>query len=98
MKREIEWSPRATKDYLALIDYLLNQWGEKVTIKFADRLQYVLTIISERPEIYAATIKRKDTRRCVLTKHTSLYYRIKTGKIELITLFDNRSNPSTKKL
>lgn len=98
MSREIEWSPRATKEYLSLIDYLLIEWGEKTTKKLSERLQSVLTTISERPEIYPATNLRKNIRRCVLSKQTSLYYRVKPNKIELVSLFDNRKSPSKKKL
>jgi plasmid stabilization system protein ParE len=96
MNRSIIWSPRATDEYLDLIDYLLDKWGEKVTRKFIERIQDVLEVISERPEIYLATSKRKNIRRCVVSKHTSLYYRVKADKIELITLFDNRKNPSKR--
>jgi plasmid stabilization system protein ParE len=98
MKRAIIWSPRATEEYLDLIDYLLNKWGEKVTRKLIERIQDVLEVISERPEIYPATSKRENIRRCVVSKQTSLYYRVKTDKIELIMLFDNRRDPSKRGL
>lgn len=98
MTRQIEWSPRATKEYLNLIDYLLDEWGERPARKFANRLETILAEISERPKMYPVTISRRNVRRCVVSKQASLYYRIRNEKIELITIFDTRQNPSMKKL
>ena len=90
MSKSIEWSPRSKQDYLNLLEYLQNEWGEKTIKKFDDRLQSILAHISERPEMYPASGKKEQVRRCVINKQTNLYYRIKEDKIELITLFDNR--------
>lgn len=96
MSKPIEWSPRSKKDFLNLLDYLQDKWGEKTVRKFNDRLQSIIELIAERPEIYPASGKKKQVRRCVIGKQTSLYYQIKKDKIELITLFDNRQNPTGK--
>lgn len=98
MNLKIEWSPRATNEYLNLIDYLLNEWGEKATIKFSNRLQTILTNISKSPKMYPATVNRENVRRCVVSKQTSLYYRVKKEKIEIVTLFYTRQNPLKRNL
>jgi plasmid stabilization system protein ParE len=98
MNKKIEWSPRATKEYLNLIDYLLSEWGERTEKKFSERLKNILSYILENPEMYPATTKRNNIRRCIISKQTSLYYRIKRDEIELVTLFDTRQNISKKKL
>ena len=98
MSKPIEWSPRSQKDYLNLLDNLQLKWGEKTIQKFNDRLESILELIAERPEMYPSSGKKKQVRRCVLSKQTSLYYRIKKDKIELITLFDNRQNPTKRRL
>lgn len=48
--------------------------------------------------MYPATDRRDNVRRCVITKQTILYYRVRKNKIELITLFDSRQNPLKRKL
>ncbi|PTB96002.1 type II toxin-antitoxin system RelE/ParE family toxin [Marivirga lumbricoides] len=98
MSKPIEWSPRARQDYLKLLDYLADKWGNKTVNKFNNRLQSILKLISEMPDLYPSSDKRKQVRRCVISKQTSLYYQIKKDKIELITMFDNRQNPTKKKL
>lgn len=98
MSKPIEWSPRSKQDYLNLLDYLTDKWGNKTIKKFNDRLQSILELISERPEIYPSSGKKKQVRRCVISRQTSLYYQVKKDKIELITLFDNRKNPAKRKV
>jgi hypothetical protein len=36
----------------------------------------------------------KGLYKCVVTKQSSFYYRIRNNEIEIITLFDNRQNQS----
>lgn len=97
MNKPIEWSPRSKKDYLKLLEYLQEEWGEKVVKKFNGRLQTVLKTIASKPQLYPASSRMKDVRRCVVSKQTSLYYRVKKNKIELITLFDTRQDPKKLK-
>ncbi|MEQ8555253.1 MAG: type II toxin-antitoxin system RelE/ParE family toxin [Cyclobacteriaceae bacterium] len=98
MERAIEWSPKASSEYLRLVDYLLSEWGSGTATRFIDRLSFILDIIIKQPEIYPSTLKRKNVRRCVVTKQVSLYYRVAKDKIELIAIYDNRIDPSKKQL
>lgn len=93
MNKPIEWSPQSKKDYLKLLNYLQEEWGEKVKKQFNDRLQAVLKTISEKPHLYPTSSKLKNVKRCVVSKQTSLYYRVEKDKISLVTLFDTRKNP-----
>ena len=98
MSRSIIWSPRSRRDYIKLLDYLLEEWGHGSVKKFNALLVKSLDHISENPELYQAANKRSKIRRCVISKQTSLYYRVKKQEIELITLFDTRQHPKKKKL
>lgn len=98
MKREIVWSPRARNDYFQLLEYLIAEWGATSAGKFQDSLIVILEHIAQRPEMYQRSRKQKNIRRCVLSKHTTLFYRVQKEKIELITLFDTRQDPAKKKL
>ena len=98
MKRTIIWSPRSKLDYTKLIDYLIEEWGQQSSDNFKDRLREVLNRISENPALYQASKKKSNIRRCVVSKQTSLYYRVKKREIELITFFDTRQHPSKRNL
>lgn len=45
------------------------------------------------PEIHAPLRIRK----CVLTKHNSLYYRITNNQLEILRIYDNRQDPDLLK-
>ena len=49
------------------------------------------------PISYPPFEKFPDIRKCVLTKHISLYYKINNKDIEVLTLFDTRQNPDKLK-
>ncbi len=46
--------------------------------------------------MFQASRKKKKVRKALITKHNTLYYRIKPSKteLELITFWDNRQNPN----
>ena len=98
MTRNIVWSPRSRSNYFQLLEYLDDTWGPMSVKKFNTRFNKVLDQIATHPDLYPATMKKSNTRCCVLSKQTTLYYRVKKKEIELVTLFDNRKHPSKKKL
>ncbi|MEX2230736.1 MAG: type II toxin-antitoxin system RelE/ParE family toxin [Cyclobacteriaceae bacterium] len=94
---KIHWSPRASNDYLAVLQYLQKEWGVKVVQSFVKRVNDILSLILANPNLFNPSQKKKEIRRCVITKHISLYYRQNNQKIELIAFIDNRSNPKEVK-
>jgi plasmid stabilization system protein ParE len=94
---KVIWSQRASRDLNGIQDYLESKWTEKEIRGFFRNLEKHLELIRENPKLYPAADKWKEVRRCVLSKQTSLYYRIKSRTIEIITLFDNRQNPDKLK-
>ena len=98
MIRDIIWSPRSKRDYIKLIDYLTEEWGQRSSEKFKKRLQKRLHQISVNPMLYPESNAGMSVRRCVIAKQITLYYRLKLHKVELITFFDTRQHPSKKNL
>ncbi len=73
-------------------------WCEHVARNFVSCLEKLIGLVAKSPLLYPATGKRKEVRRCVVSKQTSLYYRIEKEQIQLITLFDSHQHPSKRKL
>ena len=92
----ITWTSRAKFDYHNILQYLQRNWTKKELQKFIDKTAKTISIIADKPELFPAT-KRRNSRRCVLSKQTSLYYRVKKKEIELLMFWDNRQNPKTLK-
>ena len=91
----IEWTAEAQNRLNAVFDYLENYWTPREVKKFAIRLEEALSLIIKFPFIYLASTKNNMVRRCVLTKQTSLYYKVTATKILIITLFNNQQNPTS---
>lgn len=91
-------SSRAEKNLEEIISYLETEWSIRVRDKYLSILEQKIKLISESPSIYPASIKRKSIHRCILTKHSILYYKTKGDHIEIITIQDSRRDPKKLKL
>lgn len=87
---KILWSPQASRELLELTTYLIEVWGVAAAGKLQERLIVVLDLILTFPMLYPASAIGKGVRKCVLTKQTSLYYRVVPGAIEIVTLRSNK--------
>jgi plasmid stabilization system protein ParE len=94
---KVKWSLRSENDFIFILDYLQSKWSSKVALEFIDRVEKMIGLIQENPELFPASNAKKNVRKCVLRKQVSLYFRIHNEQIELITFFDSRRNPKSKK-
>lgn len=86
-------SPQAQKDILAILNYLQENWNQKVIDHFLDRLEGFYKIVSRFPRLFRYYDKRRNIRSYVLTRQNSVYYRNTRTAIEIITVFDTRQHP-----
>ena len=87
------WSDEALNNLKEIIDYLEHRWTKKEINKFARLLDRQLELIGTNPFLFAESDKSIGIRKSVLSKQTTIYYRITSQEIHIITLFDNRQNP-----
>lgn len=95
MAYEISWLPKAEERYQQIIDYLQQEWNDKVVIKFITVTQQKLSRVKLHPKMYRRSAKR-NIYEALITKHNLLLHRIVDHKIELLTFFDTRQKPSKK--
>jgi plasmid stabilization system protein ParE len=93
MPKPIVWSPESEKDLEKILDYLASEWESDVSIKFLNLIDRLLRQISKNPKQYPIIHKQLSIRKCVITKHNSLYYRNRRSSIELLRIYDNRQDP-----
>jgi hypothetical protein len=48
--------------------------------------------------MYPASKIKMNVRKCVVTKHTIVYYKVNAKELEIITIQDSRQNPAFLKL
>lgn len=88
------WSDEALKNFKSIIDYLENRWTRREIKKFIQLLDHQLERIIDNPFLFAESEQSDGLRKSVLSKQTTIYYRIEKFEIRIVTLFDNRQNPS----
>ena len=97
MPKPIVWSPLSENDLANILDYLDKNWGKKVSSNFIELTETLLNQISFNPKQFPIFYKRKKVRKCVLTKHNTLYYRDGKINIEILRIYDTRQDPDTLK-
>jgi|SRR4051812_7591237 plasmid stabilization system protein ParE len=95
---KVIWSDQAKFNLQQIINYLENNWTKKEIKTFYMKLEKTISLISSNPELFRITNKRKNVRKCVFSKQTSIYYKVNDEEIFIVTLFDNRQNPKKLKL
>jgi plasmid stabilization system protein ParE len=87
-------SPLAERKLMLLLDYLTENWSLGVKDEFLNELKRSFKQIELHPKSCQESTSIPNLYRCVVTRQTSIYYRINTEDIEIVTVIDNRQNPS----
>ncbi len=97
MPKEIIWSHDSEKDLDNILAYLSSRWNPTVSSRFLDLIEKVLVQISVNPWQFPIIQQKLKIRKCVLTKHNTLFYRNRRSHVELLRIYDNRQDPKNLK-
>ncbi|HRZ96562.1 MAG TPA: type II toxin-antitoxin system RelE/ParE family toxin [Paludibacter sp.] len=97
MLKEIIWSPLSVSDMENTIEYLSNIWNEQIINEFLDDVDLNLQQIALYPRLYPVINKKLKVRKCVVTKHNTIFYQEKKNTIQLLRIFDTRQDPEKLK-
>lgn len=97
MPRKVVITKTAERKLNKLLNYLSENWSEKVKQDFIKKLDYNLEIIKNYPEIFPKSDTKPGLHRAVITKQTTIFYRSNASEIRLVTIFDTRQNPNSLK-
>jgi plasmid stabilization system protein ParE len=95
MHKQIVWSPLAESDFAKILEYLNKKWDEKVTNHFIDLTEELIGQISNNPRQFPVIYKKEKIRKCVLTKHSTLFYRDSKSRVDILRIYDTRQDPET---
>jgi len=97
MTKLIIWSPLSETDLEVILEYLAEDWNGKVAIRFLDKIEHLLEQISINPEQFPLVNKKRKVRKCVITRHNTIFYRENEGYVEVLRIFDTRQDPKRLK-
>jgi plasmid stabilization system protein ParE len=95
---QILYSLRAKHEEIELLEYIVQNFGLKKAKDIYDRIEKVLEEISQNPEMFIASKKQKDLRKCVFSKQTSIYYRVNQSHLEVVSFRANKKDPDKFKV
>ena len=91
---KIRWTIRASISFYKTVGYIEKEWGEKSAGKFILKVNTFFEKLESYPEIGKIEIEEKGIRGFVISRQTTVLYRIKNETIILLKFFDNRQHPS----
>lgn len=97
MQRTIRWSRNARQNFLDLLLYLQENWGDEKAIAFHEKVETIIQSILQFPFQYPAyrLAGNQKIRKCVVSKQTSLFYKVEAETIDLLAFFDHRQDPDS---
>ena len=94
LRLAVRYSLRARQEEIELLEYIVQEFGEMKAKEVYDRIEKLFKQISMNPEMYRASSKQKNLRKCILSKQTSIYYRVHGEYLEVVSFRGNRKNPN----
>ena len=95
MSKKIVWSPSSESDFAKILEYLNENWDKKVTNQFIDLTESILEQISINPRQFPVIYKKEKIRKCVLTKHNTMFYLDSKSQVDILRIYDSRQDPNT---
>ncbi|SFL49600.1 type II toxin-antitoxin system RelE/ParE family toxin [Proteiniphilum acetatigenes] len=89
---KLRWSEESIRNLEDILDYLHENWSEKVITDFKENLNKQLDLICRFPFIFPRSEYQKRLRKAVLSKQTTIFYEVKNNNILIAYIFDNKQN------
>jgi plasmid stabilization system protein ParE len=97
MDYQIKWSKKAIIKLDHLKEYLTNEFGIIVCNKFIDSIIDFVILTPTFRSLGTNENEKHNIRKYVLSKQTSIIFKVKKNEIIILNLYDNRQNPKNKK-
>jgi len=68
-----------------LLEYLENEWGQKVALEFLNKIDKRIETLIEQPFIGKPSLRKPEIRTILITKHNRLYYNLATMLLSFST-------------
>jgi plasmid stabilization system protein ParE len=97
MPRQVIWSPLAENDFESILQYLQENWDSVVVSKFIELTDEIIKQVTINPKQFPVIQKSKRIRKCVISKHNTLFYRERKYYIDVLRIYDTRQDPKKLK-
>lgn len=99
MSYTLRWTSESARTLKQNLEYLEEEWDNKVINNFLDRVEEVLETIKDNPQLYPLHRPKDDVRKCIVHKRIILYYKIIDDQhIDLLTFWNTYQDPDKLKI
>jgi plasmid stabilization system protein ParE len=93
MGLSIYYTPRAKETLKITYNFIHNKFGPRSADKFELKAGKTISLIAEYPFMFKASAIDENVRIGLVSKQTSLFYRVTETSIYLLFFWDNRQEP-----
>jgi len=93
MSLKIVWSDKAKSSFTTTVSQIENKWSFNIASDFVKKANKIIESISNQPYLFPLT-HLENVRKAVITKQTTLLYKVHEHHIEILFFWDNRQEPS----
>ena len=90
--RELSFSKKSIKDIKEISEYIEAKFSIRIKLEFLGRLKKNLDYVASSPESFPLT-EYEELRKCVVSKQTSIFFKMRSKDIVVVSVFDTRQNP-----
>lgn len=93
MSLQILYTDLASETLKNIYQLIEHKFGERAADTFLSKAEKSVTLIAEHPFMFKATSIDVNVRKCIITRQTSLFYRVTETSVHLLYFWDNRQEP-----
>lgn len=94
---KILWTEHALSELKSTIEYLENNFSDKQIEKLVQKIESTVKLISYNPHLFSKS-EKMGIYKVTILKFNTMYYRIQSDSIEILSFFSNRQNPTKRKI
>ena len=92
MAFRIVFSDDGIETLISAASFIENKWGVKQVQKFLERIDKILSLVSQNPYMFKPFMLSNNTRVAIVSKQTSVIYRVLDDEIVILFFWDNRQD------
>ncbi|HTE00669.1 MAG TPA: type II toxin-antitoxin system RelE/ParE family toxin [Mucilaginibacter sp.] len=93
MSLQVFYTPRSKETLESVYNFINDKFGTKSADQFLLKAEKIIALVTEHPFMFKASEIDDNVRIGLITKQTSLFYRVTDTSIHLLFFWDNRQEP-----
>ena len=94
---KVNWTDHALDELESVYDYMELNWSEREIKKLTIEIEKTISLISLNPRMFPEL--KPNVRKAIVLRLNSIFFRIiKPNSVEIVSFFQNRKNPKSRKI